>query len=170
MFEQPQRKSALWRILPLAALIFVAIVAIVLLLSRAGKVDSEALTGVLHRGDPDFDWYKKYVELVDPRLNMGGNFAGGRIVMCSGTIDNGGERTIDVVEIKISLFNYDVLIYDTIRTPIRPGPYTPPIESLTKRSFTFYLEDIPEGWMRSHAEMSISGLRFVERQPLLPAP
>jgi hypothetical protein len=95
---------------------------------------------------------------------MGLNFAGKRIVKFAGIVENGGERDIDVVEVKLSFFNYDEVVWETTRTPIRPGPYTPPVRPLSERAFAFYSEEIPEGWKASHAEMSLAGFRFLESQ------
>jgi hypothetical protein len=117
---------------------------------------------LVRTGDPDFEWYKEYVELREPKIQMGLNFAGNRIVMLSGIIENGGERSLDVVELKVVFFNYEEPVWETARTPIRPGPYTPPIPPLSSRGFSFYIEKIPEKWMSSHAEMSIHGFRFQE--------
>jgi hypothetical protein len=166
MFEQRQKRqpSSLWKVLPIAVLVFVGLVAGAIYLTQFEKVDGEELTGIIHQGDPDFEWYQKYVELKDPKIEMGLNFAGKRIVKFAGLIQNGGERTLDVVEVKLSFFNYDELVWETSKTPIRPGPYTPPIPPLSDRSFSLYFEKIPEGWKASHAEMSLEGFRFTESQ------
>jgi len=166
MFEQPQQKqkSLIWKILPLALIIFALLVVGAIYLTQFDKVDLEELSGVLYEGNPDFDWYKKYVVLRDPKIEMGLNFAGKRIVKFAGLIENGGEKTLDVVEIKLSFFNYDELVWETSKTPIRPGPYTPVIPPLTNRSFSLYFEKIPEGWKASHAEMALLGFRFAQSQ------
>jgi hypothetical protein len=166
MFEprQQEKTSLLWKTLPVALGIFALLVAGAIYLTQFEKVDREELTGVLHKGDPDFDWYEKYLELRDPKIEMGLNFAGKRIVKFAGLIRNGGERSLDVVEVRLSFFNYDNLVWETARTPIRPGPYTPAIQPLTDRAFSLYFEEIPEGWKASHAEMSLEGFRFAESQ------
>ena len=120
------------------------------------------LTGVLHAGDPEFDRYASHVELRDTKIQMGLNFSKKRILMLSGVIANTGDRAIDVVQVKVSFFNYDQLVTEMIRTPLQPGPYTPPIKPLSEWAFSFYIEDIPKGWGASHAEMSLYGLRFAK--------
>lgn len=164
MFEQPKRKgvSPLIKIMPVAVVIFVAIAGVMIYLTQADQDQLPELSGVLHQGDPDYDWYRKYVELTNPKVQMGLNFAGNRMVILSGIVENGGERSLDVVELKVAFFNYEKLISEMTRTPIRPGRYTPPIPPLSKRAFTFYVEKIPKNWGASHAEMSIAGLRFVQ--------
>lgn len=147
--------------MPVALAVFGILVAGAIYLSRHSQPPIEELEGVLHEEDVDFEWYREYLELKDPKIQMGLNYAGNRIVMFSGVISNQGERTIDVVELKVVFFNYDEVLLETTRTPLRPGPYTPPIPQLSDRAFSFYVEQIPEGWKSSHAEMSISGFRFV---------
>jgi hypothetical protein len=119
------------------------------------------LTGILHKGDPEFDRYRSHVELKETTMKMGLNFNKKRIVMLSGVIDNTGDRTIDVVQVKVSFYNYEKLVTEQIHTPLRPGPYTPPIKPLSQWAFSFYIEDIPKGWGASHAEMTLYGFRFV---------
>jgi len=146
--------------MPVALAVFVALIVGAIYLSQQSHPPLEKLEGVLHDEDLDFEWYQQYLELKNPKIQMGLNYAGNRIVMFSGVISNQGERTIDVVELKIVFFNYDELLLETHRTPLRPSPYTPPIPQLSERVFNFYVERIPEGWKSSHAEMSISGFRF----------
>jgi len=161
MFQGPERKrSPFLKFMPVALAVFVALVVGAIYLSRSSQPNLEELEGVLHEEDLDFEWYRQYLELKNPKIQMGLNYAGNRIVMFSGVIENEGERTIDVIELKIVFFNYDEVLLETHRTPLRPGPYTPPIPQLSERVFNFYIEQIPEGWKSSHAEMSISGFRF----------
>lgn len=148
------------KFMPVALAVFVALIVGAIYLSQQSHPPLEKLEGVLHDEDLDFEWYQQYLELKNPKIQMGLNYAGNRIVMFSGVISNQGERTIDVVELKIVFFNYDELLLETHRTPLRPSPYTPPIPQLSERVFNFYVERIPEGWKSSHAEMSISGFRF----------
>lgn len=166
MFEQPQQQqsSLVWKIMPLALVLFAILVAGAIYLAQFDQVDLEELSNILYKGDPDFDWYQKYVELENPKIEMGLNFAGKRIVKFAGLIENEGEKTLDIVEVKLSFFNYDELVWETTKTPIRPGPYTPPIPPLSNRSFSIYFEEIPEGWKASHAEMSLQGFRFAALQ------
>jgi hypothetical protein len=164
MFENQRKRSSspFLKMIPLALVVFIGLVSAVLYFGTRSEQQVEELTDVLHSGDADFEWYKKYVELENPKIQMGLNFAGNRIVMFSGVIKNGGEHSLDVVELEIVFLNYDDPVWNTTRVPIRPGPYTPAIPALTERAFSFYIEDIPEGWMAGHAEMAISGFRFVD--------
>ncbi len=164
IFEKPEerRSKTLWKVLPVAVILLGGAIALFAYFGTTQKVDDGPLTGILREGNPDYGWYRKYVflEKDSVKIKMGQNFAGKRMVMFTGVINNEGEKPLDVVEVKLVFFNYDKPVWETERTPVRPGPYTPPIPPMTKRSFTLYLENVPEGWHASNAEMSISGFRF----------
>ena len=159
------RSSHFWKfIIPSAALLAVVLPIVVFLLQQRGP-DQAPLTGILRKGDPDYQWYQKYIRLKEPQVKMTSSFSGNRLVLFSAIIENRGERKVDVVEVELSFFNYDDLVSTTVKTAIRPGPAsrTPPVESFEERGFTLYLEDLPEEWLALHAEMAIHGIRFVER-------
>jgi hypothetical protein len=166
MFEQPQKtdRKLLWKVIPVAAGVFLAVVLLIVFFSIGGSRDTAPLTGVLHAGHPTYDWYQKYVvmDVKNQKIQLGKNYLGDRIVMCSGLIENGGEKALDVVEVKLVLFNYDKPVWETTRTPIRPDGRIEPIPPLGKRSFSLYLEALPESWYAGQAEMTISGFRFVD--------
>lgn len=166
MFDQSQDRQStstplLWKILPAALLIFGAIIAVLFYVTEEESSPRE-LTGILAEGDPEFDRYRQNVELIGQSIQMGLNIAGNRVVMVSGVIENRGERELDVVQIKLTFFNYDEPIHEMIRTPVQPGPYTSSVPPLGQTSFDFYIEEIPEGWLASTAEMTIHGFRYAE--------
>ena len=131
--------------------------------SQTAPKEQGPLTSVLRAGDPDYAWYAKYVQLESRGIKMGKSFADKRMVMFAGVVDNGGEKSLDVVEVKLTLFNYDQAVFEKVTTPIRPGRHTPPIRPLKRRAFTVYLEDLPGEWMASRAEMRINGFRFEKK-------
>jgi hypothetical protein len=162
MFETVKqgRKSHLWKFIPLAVILFGALVFLALFFAGSGRSEQEELTGIIRRDNPDFQWYSEYVELQGTKIQMGLNFARKRILMISGVIQNGGERTLDVVEVKLTFFNYEEPVKEIRRTPIQPSRYTPPIPPLNSRAFSFYVEDFPKDWKQSHAEIELNGIRF----------
>ena len=167
MFEAKAagRSSHFWKfVIPSAALLAAVLSIVIFLLQQSGP-DQAPLTGILREGDPDYQWYQKYIRLKEPQVKMTSSFSGNRLVLFSAIIENRGERKVDVVEVELSFFNYDDLVSTAVKTAIRPGPAsrTPPVEIFEERGFTLYLEDLPEEWMALHAEMSIHGLRFVGR-------
>ncbi|RPI28149.1 MAG: hypothetical protein EHM61_06135 [Acidobacteria bacterium] len=169
MFEQIQQtdkpdRSLMWKVIPVAVVVFGVIVGLVILLAFNKQTESTALEGVLRAGDPNFDWYKKYVSIdhESQKIQLGTNYAGDKVVMFAGTINNGGEKTLDVVEVKLVLFNYEKPVWETVRVPIRPDGRIEPIPPLGRRSFSLYVEALPEAWDAGQAEMWIHGFRFVQ--------
>ncbi len=159
--EDKPRFPHFWQIIVIAAILFVVVTGSLLFFLQQGVQEEAPLTGILHAGDPDYDWYGKYMGLENPQVKLGKNFAGNRFVIFSAIIENNGERTVDVVEVELSFFNYDELISTVIRTPLRPGTYTPPMQTFEKRGFTIYVEGIPPNWLAQNAEIAIHGIRFV---------
>ncbi len=164
MFEAPEKSRSvdLWKSLVLGVVAVAIVVTGLIALLMTGDSTKAELAGVIRAGDPTFDWYRGYLKLEDPKIQMGKSFTGSRVVMFSAIIRNGGEKMVDVVEVELSFFNYDELVWKTVRTPIRPEPrnYTPAIEPLEERGFTLYLEEIPKKWQATNAELDIFGFRF----------
>ena len=160
--EPKNSRSMLWKVLPLAVLVFAAIVGVAVYFSYKAESQPPDLTGVIRKGHPDFDWYSKYVMLnaENQKIKLGQNYLGDKVVMFSGLIENGGEKTLDVVEVKLVLFNYEKPVWETVRTPIRPDGRMEPIPPLGKRSFSLYVETLPAAWDAGQAEMWITGFRF----------
>lgn len=159
--EDKPRSPHFWKIIVVAAILCVAATGLLLFVLQQGVQENAPLTGILHAGDPDYDWYGKYMDLDNPQVKMGKNFAGNRFVIFSGIIENNGERTVDVVEVELKLFNYDKPISNVIRTPFRPGAYVRPMQTFEKRAFTVIVEEIPPNWLAQNAEIAIHGIRFV---------
>ena len=157
--------SNFWKFLALGGLLFAIIIGLVLFSLDRSSQELPDLDGVLHRGHPDYDWYRPYLTIEDPRVQMTRNFAGSQLVLFSGSLKNQGERVLDAVELELSFFNHDELVSTTTRFVIRPEPTvrTPPLRILEERGFALYLEDFPEGWLAMHAELAIHGFRFLAR-------
>ncbi|MCH8321177.1 MAG: hypothetical protein IH790_09505 [Acidobacteria bacterium] len=161
--EDKPRSPHFWRIIVISVVLFVATTGLLVFLLQQGVREEVPLTGILHAGDPDYDWYGKYMDLESPKVQMSKSLSGNRLVIFSAIIENNGERTVDVVEVELSFFNYDKLISSVIRTPRRPGPYTPPIQTFEKRVFTVYVAEIPPNWLAQTAEIAIHVLRFLAK-------
>ena len=154
------RKKEHWKILVPVGLAAVLLGGFVIFMDEPKPQQREELSGILREGNSDYGWYREHVSLTHPRLQMAKNLAGNRMAIFSATIENQGEKTLDVVEMKMIFFNYDTPVWETTRTPIRPGAYTAPIQPMKKRSFTLYIQDLPRDWMSTRAEMDINGFRF----------
>lgn len=123
------------------------------------RVDEE-IAGILRAGDPQFDEYLEFLTLDETKVSLALNFAGSRSVVFSGLVHNLGRRSVDAIEVKLTLFNRDKPVWDTIRTVYRPGPNREPIRPFQERRLSLYLEDLPKEWASSHAEVEIHGFRF----------
>ncbi len=127
---------------------------------ETGK-SSQQLPGIVRKDDPDFSWYSKYVTIESPSIKMAKNFAGNRMVIFAGVVNNGGEKALDLVEVELILFNFEDPVHREVRVPITPASrHTPPLEPLSSRAFTLYMDDFPKEWRASSAEMAIHGFRF----------
>ena len=168
MFESDTRPRSphFWKIILLSVVLFVSIIGLLLFFLHQGTQEAAPLTGIFRGGDPYFEWYDKYIELNNPQVKMSSSFSGNRLVLLSGVIENKGEKTLDVVEVELSLYNYNEPIAKITRTPIRPGSgtRTPPLQTFEKRGFTLFVEEIPERWLAQHAELTIHGFRFLVEQ------
>ncbi len=164
--ETSPRSPHFWRIILISVLLFVSVIGLLLFFLQQGTQEAAPLTGIFRGGDPYFEWYDKYIELNNPQVKMSSSFSGNRLVLLSGVIENKGEKTLDVVEVELSLYNYNEPIAKITRTPIRPGSgtRTPPLQTFEKRGFTLFVEEIPEGWLAQHAELAIHGFRFLAEQ------
>lgn len=156
-----------WKILPIVAVVFLIVLGFVVYLSEPEAKTNEEIAGIVRSGDSNFDYYEKYVRFKEnPKLKMTRNFAGKRMILLSGVIENRGDRVLDVVEIKLVLFNADVPVHETTRLPVQPDKrHTPPVQPLEERSFTLYVENIPENWNAGNAEAMINGFRFYKVTP-----
>lgn len=164
MFEdRSERSSLLWKILPLAVVFVGVMIAVTVYLLDDPPEALEIPTDIARAGDPDYQWYSKYVTLESRGIKMAKNIAGRRMVIFSGVVENGGDRTLDTVEVKLTLFNAHEPVMEIAKLPIRPSTYTPPIAPLGRRAFTMYLEDLPGNWWASRAEMEIAGFRFLKK-------
>lgn len=168
MFEtkEPTNTSSMWKILPLALAGVVVVIVAVTLLSGPDQV--REVTGVVHAGDQAYELYKDSVRLNQPKASLTRRITGARAVVFTGVIENLGEKTLDVVEVKLSLFNYEEFIWSIVRTPVKPGAFTSSIGPREKKRFDLYVEDLPgvddlpKEWLSTHAEIDIHGFRFAE--------
>lgn len=164
MFEHTpeEGRSGLRKFILPAFLIVILISVGYVYFSHTGHSSMEELSGILHEGDPDYEGYKELVKLRNSKIQMGLNLNRKRVVMFSGEIENRGDRTIDVIQLRIMYFNYEEHIDTVIKTPLRPGPYMKVINPLTSGPYNFYIEEFPGRWKGGECEVYIHGFRFAE--------
>ena len=163
MFEEkaPQSSINLKLLLPLVAVLALTVFGAFIYLSPQPppRADQE-LPGILRSGHPEFDQYLEFLKLADTKVSLALSFSGNRSVIFSGRVHNLGRRSLDAVEVKLTLFNFEEAVWDTTRTVYRPSPSNNPIRPFQKRRLSLYLEDLPKEWESSHAEIEIHGFRF----------
>ena len=151
-----------------AGVLIVAAVGIILFaryqrLSRPPHAEGPVVVpGMLHTGDTNFEYYKTKVRIENPRATLGITFSKARVAFISGIISNEGDRKLEAVELKITLFDlYNKFSAQAVRTPIRPGTgFYKPMEPLEKRSFTVGIESVEQLWNPKHVEIEITGLKY----------
>jgi len=154
------RSSLFWKVLVAAVVVSIAGLVALLYFTQETPESSPPLAAVIRSDDPDFERYSSQLAFEDRGIRMLKNFTGSRMVLFAGAVTNHSDHTLDVVEVRLILFNAHEPVFESFRTPIRPGPYTPALLSGATRGFTLYLEDFPKNWWASRAEMEISGIRF----------
>ncbi len=127
--------------------------------SPAGPV---VVPGMLHAGNTNFEYYKKKIRIENPKASLGISFNKTRVAFISGIIVNDGDRKLEALELKITLFDlYNKLSKERIATPLRPGVgLYKPMEPLEKRSFTVGVESVEQLWDPKHVEIEITGLKY----------
>ncbi len=123
-----------------------------------------SVPGMLHEGDAEFDNYRSFVKILHAKAELAVNFRGDRIAVVSGSVLNQGEKRLDAVELKISLFdNEGKVLREETRTPLRPDiGLKQPLSSLEKRSFIIWMESIPLIWDPSKVNIELTGSRFAQ--------
>jgi hypothetical protein len=118
--------------------------------------------GMLRAGNTNFEYYKQKIRIEDPRASLGITFNKARVAFISGIIVNDGDRKLEALELKITLFDlYHKLSKERIATPLRPGiGLYKPMEPLEKRSFSVGVEAVEQLWDPKHVEIEITGLKY----------
>jgi hypothetical protein len=118
--------------------------------------------GMLRAGNTNFDYYKTKIRIENPRASLGISFNKTRVAFISGIIVNDGDRKLEALEFKITLFDlYHKLSKERVATPLRPGiGLYKPMEPLEKRTFTVGVESIEQLWDPRHVEIEITGLKY----------
>jgi hypothetical protein len=118
--------------------------------------------GMVHPGDPNFQYYKGKIRIENARASLGITFSKTRVAFISGIIVNDGDRKLEAVELKITLFDlYNKFSAGATRTPIRPSTgFYKPMEPLERRTFTVGIEAVEQLWDPRHVEIEITGLKY----------
>ncbi len=120
------------------------------------------IPGMLRAGNTNFEYYKNKIRIEDARASLGISFNKTRVAFISGIIVNDGDRKLDALELKVTLFDlYNKLSKERIATPLRPGvAFYKPMEPLEKRRFEVAVESVEQLWDPRHVEIEITGLKY----------
>ncbi len=166
--SEPEKSSRSVTFIIAAGVLVIALGAIFFLIRHQKNTQPQAtggpvyIPGMVHAGDPDFEYYKSRVRIEDVKASLGISFNKSRIAIISGNIVNDGDRKLEALELHIALFDvYGKLSKDRTATPLRPGiGMNKPMEPLEKRSFTVWIEPIEQLWNPKEVRYEITGLKY----------
>jgi hypothetical protein len=118
--------------------------------------------GIVHAGDPNYEYYKKYVKIENARATLSITFSKTRVATASGIISNEGDRKLEAVELKVTLYDiYGNISKEVTRYAIRPGlPPNRPMEPLEKRGFGINIESVEQLWNPNKIQIEMTGLKY----------
>jgi hypothetical protein len=118
--------------------------------------------GIVHAPDPNYEYYKKYVKIENARATLSITFSKTRVATVSGIIANEGDRKLEAVELKVTLYDvYGNVSKEVNRYAIRPGlPPNRPMEPLEKRGFGINIESIEQLWNPNKIQIEMVGLKY----------
>ena len=127
--------------------------------SSAGPI---TVPGMVHAGDPNFEYYKKYVKIENARATLSITFSKTRVATASGIISNEGDRKLEAVELKVTLYDvYGNVSREVNRYAVRPGlPPNRPMEPLEKRTFGINIESVEQLWNPNKIQIEMTGLKY----------
>jgi len=114
--------------------------------------------GVVRRGEAGFDNYTPYLRIVDAAGMVSENMLGAQQAVIVGQLVNQGNRVVDVVEIKGTLYGPDdKLIQEFVKTPLQPDF---PLLPMEMRKFSLWVEPFPPEWLTGRIDVEINGYRI----------
>jgi len=118
--------------------------------------------GIVRAGDPNYEYYKKYVRIENAHATLSITFSKTRVATVSGIISNEGDRKLEAVELKVTLYDvYGNISKEVNRYAIRPGlPPNRPMEPLEKRGFGINIESVEQLWNPNKMQIEMTGLKY----------
>ncbi len=119
--------------------------------------------GLLRPGNTNFEYYKTRIRVENVKASLGISFNGARIAIITGAILNDGDRTLEAVELHVSLYDlWGKVSKERTAFALRPGAgYSgKPMKPLEKRPFTIGVESVEEYWDPKQISLEITGLKY----------
>jgi hypothetical protein len=119
--------------------------------------------GLLRQGNTNFEYYKTKVRIENVKATLGLSFNNARIAIIEGTILNDGDRTLEAVELHVTLFDaWGKVSKERTAFALRPGAGISgkPMAPLAKRPFTIGVESVEYYWNPKQISYEITGLKY----------
>jgi len=169
-FTSESKKSSNIHTLIVAAAVFLVAAAGIFFYARYQQKEQPqevtgpvVVPGMLRPGDTNFEYYKNKIRIENVKASLGITFSKARVAFVSGIISNEGDRKLEALELKITLYDlYDKVSKERVATPLRPGLglNNRPMEPLEKRTFSIGVESVEQLWNPKRLELEITGLKY----------
>jgi hypothetical protein len=170
--SEPPKSSSSLKIIMAGVCIVILLVGLLVYMNhkRSVSVDrgspgspGSQIEGMLRPGNTNFEYYKKKIKIDNLKASLGINFNNTRTAMISGTMTNEGDRTVEAVEIHISLYDvWGKLSKERTALILRPvnGMLGKPLGPLEKRLFSVGIESVELYWDPKQISYEITGLKY----------
>jgi len=128
-----------------------------------GGAGAVVVPGLLRAGNTNFEYYKTKIRIENVKATLGLSFNNARIAIIEGTILNDGDRTLEAVELHVTLFDaWGKISKERTAFALRPGIGISgkPMSPLEKRPFTIGVESVEFYWDPKQISYEITGLKY----------
>jgi hypothetical protein len=119
--------------------------------------------GLVHAGNADFEYYKTRIRFESVTGAIQISLNGGKTATISGIIVNDGDRTLEALELRVTLRDEGgtVLKERTNAFALRPGTYNyKPLAALERRGFSVSIAGANDDWDPKQISLDITGLKY----------
>jgi hypothetical protein len=130
--------------------------------TRPGSPILPPVEGLLRAGNTNFEFYKTRIHIDNVKATLGISLNGVRTATVAGTIVNDGDRTLEALELHITLYDmWGKVSKERTAFALRPGGYNwKPIGPLEKRGFSISAESVEYYWNPKQVTFEITGLKY----------
>jgi hypothetical protein len=119
--------------------------------------------GLLRPGNTHFEYYTTRIRIDNINAALWTSFGKARVATISGIIVNDGDRTLEALELHITLYDMEGKVTkERTAFALRPGAglNAKPMSPLEKRSFTIGIESVDAKWNPKQISYEITGLKY----------